>query len=228
MISTLLDAYVILKKDDYKLRALKAIDFLLNNCFDKCMYHYYDNEKHLPGLLTDQVYFIKALLDAFEITQDRKYLEYAERIAKWMIENLKDEKGFFDKPDIKDVGNLAIRNKQITENAVAAECFLRLAFFTGNEEYRKISEETLTAFSFSYTDYGIHAAPFAIALEKFLNGVEIKAPKIDIEKLQKWPEPRKMLLQTNESGIFTCARGICLRFKDYEDFAIKFEKAQTH
>ncbi len=221
MISALLEASVILDNNEYKKIALKTIDFLLDNCFDKCMYHYFDGENHLPGLLSDQIYFIRALLDAFEITQDRKYVELAEKIAVWCLSNLKYGKGFFDR--VKgDVGNLAISNKPITENSMAADCFLRLAFFTGNEEYRKIAEEVLSAFSFSHVDYGIHAAPFALALEKFLNSVEIKAPENEIKQLLKWPEPRKMLMQTSEKGIFTCARGLCQKFGNYEDFVKNF------
>ncbi len=228
MISAFLEASAVLGSDDYKDRALRAIDFLLDKCMDKCAYHYYDGEKHLPGLLSDQVYFIRALLDAFEITQDRKYVGRAEKIAHWMLDNLKDKKGFFDMPEGNEMGSLTMRNKQIPENAIAAECFVRLAFFAGNEEYRKIAEETLTAFSFSHVDYGIHAAPFAIALEKFLHGIEIKAPESEIEKLRKWPEPRKMLMQTNEKGVFTCARGVCQRFSNYEDFAKNFSMNVTN
>ncbi len=227
MISALLEASIILINDGYKKRALKAIDFLIKNCFDKCAYHYFDGSKHLPGLLSDQVHFIKALLDAFEITQDRKYVEYAEKVANWVLENLKDEKGFFDTTE-KGVGNLAIKSKPITENAMASECFLRLAFFTGKENYRKIAEETLITFSFSYTDYGVHAAYFAIALEKLLNGIEIKAQQAEIKKLLKWPEPRKMLMQVSESGIFTCAGGVCQRFSDYEDFTKNFTAEITN
>ena len=221
MISALLDASIIIDNTDYRDRALKAIDFLIDNLFDKCMYHYFDGEKHLPGLLSDQVYFMRALLDAFEATQDKRYIEYAEKIATWCLENLKDDKGFFDKPG-KGIGNLAISNKPITENAVAAECFLRLSFFTGNEDYRKVAEETLAAFSFAYTNHGIHAAAFALALDKFLNFIEINASENDIKKLQKWPEPRKMLLQTSEKGIFTCSRGVCQKFSNYEEFIKKF------
>jgi len=225
MISALLGASVL--NDDYRKRALKAIDFLLEHSFDKCVYHYFDGKKQLPGLLTDQVYFMKSLLDAFEVTQDKKYVGYAEKIAKWLLENLKDEKGFFDTAS-RGIGNLKIRNKPITENAIAAECFLRLAFFTGNEEYRKIAEETLVAFSFSFTDHAIHAAQFAIALDKFLNSIEIKAPSSEMTKLLKWNEPRKMLLQTSESGVSVCTRGACQRFADYEDFIRNFENPQTH
>ncbi|MDA2915015.1 hypothetical protein MYX77_13870, partial [Acidobacteriia bacterium AH_259_A11_L15] len=52
------------------------------------------------GMLDDQVFMAAALLDAFELTGDRRYFEHAERAMKLALEKFWDADGggFFDRP----------------------------------------------------------------------------------------------------------------------------------
>ncbi|MBC7130652.1 thioredoxin domain-containing protein [Candidatus Bathyarchaeota archaeon] len=140
------------------------------------MYHYYsDGKRHLPGLLTDQAHMIKCLIDAYQSTFDRKFLNYAETIAKFMIKKLWDDTGgFYDRPkDTETLGALKTLYKPIDENSVAADALLRLYYLTGNERYLEISKRTLEHFSSSYQMYGIMAASYGSAIELYLNPVQI-------------------------------------------------------
>src|SRR6185295_5615140 len=62
-----LEAAAILSRADCKERAFGALEFLWNRCrgTENGMYHYYDGEPQLPGLLSDQTYVGLALVRAY-------------------------------------------------------------------------------------------------------------------------------------------------------------------
>lgn len=237
MASAFLEAHLILGNEDCREFAIKTVEFLLQNCYDKGMAHYYGGS--ISGLATDNIYFLKALLDLYQVTADKKYLGYAEAIAEFLIENLKEKGGgFFDRiKNDDDVGHLRMRNKSLSENAVAAECFLALPVFTGNESYKKTAEEVLEDFSGDYKRYSIHAAGYAAAIEKFIDPIEIVVVNLKNELLKclKYPDTRKIAVFLDlekdkllaekkgfsEAGIYVCHKMTCNRFGNAEE-AIKW------
>lgn len=174
-ISTFLLSFKILNQKYYKEFALKTIDFLVKNVYDEkngVFHYFYNGQKFLLGITKDHIYLIKALLDAYGTTKNKEYLKLAEKISKFLVDNFYDKKngGFFDKfktPD--DIGYLAVPKKQIIENSVAAENFLRLFEITKKEEYMKIAEETLKAFVSEYDTYGYYGSYYAMVVENFLS-----------------------------------------------------------
>lgn len=138
MISTYVHAYKILKEDFYKNFAVKSIKFLLDKNYDKKygMFHFFDKKrKFLPGMLADNAYFIKALIDVFEITKDKVHIDTAEKLNKFVIDNFMDkDKCFFDKasnPD--DIGFLKFRDKSIIENSIIAINLVKLSKLINNK-----------------------------------------------------------------------------------------------
>jgi len=172
MISTYILAYKILKDDFYKNFAIKSIKFLIDKNYDEefGMYHFFDGKrKFLPGLLADNIYFIQALTETFEITKDKAYVNTAQKLNKFVIENfMDDDKCFFDKrsnPD--DIGFLKFRDKSIMENSVMAINLIKLSKL--NDEYLKISENILKAFHSEYEKYSVHGAIYGLAVEEYLS-----------------------------------------------------------
>ncbi|MBI2076442.1 MAG: thioredoxin domain-containing protein [Candidatus Aenigmarchaeota archaeon] len=239
MAAAFLEAYLVLDIEYCKEFALRTVEFLLQNCYDKDkgMLHYYNGKANISGLATDNIYFMRALLDCS--IYDKKYLEHAEALARFLIENLKEKGGaFFDR--IKgddDIGQLRMRNKPINDNSVAAECFLMLAVFTGDESYKKIAEEILEDFSAEYKRYGIHAAGYALAIENFIDPVEIAVAgmKDELLKMLKYFEPRKIIVFIDlekdramaekkgytEEGVYVCHKMACNKFVNADE-AIKY------
>ncbi|GAB6074504.1 thioredoxin domain-containing protein [Nautilia lithotrophica] len=81
MISALLKAGCINEK--YKYEAYKTLDTLLEKMYvnDKLYHSYNQNEKaKTPALLEDYAYFINALIDAYENSFDKKYLNIAKNL----------------------------------------------------------------------------------------------------------------------------------------------------
>jgi len=175
MISTYIYAYKILKDDIYRSFAVKSIKFLLDKNYEERfgMFHFFDNKrKFLPGMLADNVYFIKALIDVYEITKDKVYINTTEKLNKFVIDNFmdKNDKCFFDKvnnPD--DIGFLKFRDKLLIENSIVAINLIRLSKINNNKEYLKIAENILKAFYSEYEKYGVHGAIYGLAVEVFID-----------------------------------------------------------
>jgi uncharacterized protein YyaL (SSP411 family) len=126
----------------------------------------------LEGSLDDQVFAAAALLDAYEVTLDRRYFDIAERAMKLTIERFGDSEGggFFDRAkDAAPMGGLDVRRKPIQDsptpaaNSIAAIVLDRLYSFTGEKLYRDWAEKTLEAFVGLVPQLGLFAANYGLA-----------------------------------------------------------------
>jgi uncharacterized protein YyaL (SSP411 family) len=174
--SAYLEASWTLDRPQLRDAALQALDFAWQNCLDTAtgaavMCRYYDGSPHVPGLLGDQAYMARALLDAHEVTGDSTYLDRAEDLARLLIDRFADKDGgFFDVWDETDnLGRLAERHKSLQDNAVCAEVFIRLHHLTRNEEHRQVAQATQEAFASSYHTLGHFAAAYARQVDLLLN-----------------------------------------------------------
>jgi uncharacterized protein YyaL (SSP411 family) len=123
----------VLGEERWREQALHTLDFIVNELFDERhgVYHYWDGNYHLPGMLSDQAYVLRALVDALQYTGEGRFLAPARKLADLTIENLQSPSGgFYDTPhDPSAYGGLRRRNRSILENAVMAEALLRLSRF---------------------------------------------------------------------------------------------------
>jgi hypothetical protein len=84
MITALVAASCATGSKEYLKQAEKATGFMIRNLYseDKGIYRYYrDGDRHLPGLLADNVLFGSALIDLYNATGNRKYIETAQNMA---------------------------------------------------------------------------------------------------------------------------------------------------
>ena len=174
MISAYIHAYKNLRSRELLDFALKSIEFQIKNLYSKNygMPHYFDGKANGSGLLSDNIYFMNALLDAFEAAGDKKYLEIAEEISFFIIKKLYDSKngGFFDRiKKENDIGMLNVRIKNFLENSFCAIGYLKLHKAAKKEEYKKIAEDALKHCGNSYLDYGYFSAVYAGALSLFFD-----------------------------------------------------------
>lgn len=196
MTSAYLLASVVLENPSLQKFALRTIGLLLNKSFDsrKGICHYYSGGKgYLSGLLTDQASMMRCLIDAYQWTADTKSLDYAENIAKFMLNNLWNVKGcFYDRPiKAEALGALKTLDEPIEENSLAADAFLRLHCLTGNKTYLKTARKTLEHFASGNQRYGILAASYGLAIESYLRPMQIH-----IIGSKKDPVTRKFLKES--------------------------------
>ena len=120
------------------------------------------------GLLTDQIAFMNAGLDLFEVTGNDDYRMCATEAASFVFDNLEDTEngGFYDlPPQTNAIGELARPKKDMTENAEAALALLRLSALNEAAEVRQAAERALRLFAGEYARYGYHAAAYARAVD---------------------------------------------------------------
>jgi hypothetical protein len=117
---------------------------------DGMLLHVYkDGQAKLLGYLDDYANMAAGLLDLYEATLERVYLEDAGRLAATMVREFWDEEsgGFFYTG--KSHEELISRTKPAFDgsvpsgNAVAAQVLLRLYYYEGNEDYLKKAEKVL-------------------------------------------------------------------------------------
>jgi len=167
--SALFKAASVLSEPRHAERAEGVLDFLLAELFDPArgMYHYWDGGYHLPGLLGDQAYMLRALCDAVQHSGRNAYLEPARKIADAAIEQLASPGGgFFDTAyDPSARGGLKRRDRSILENSVMAESLLRLAALTRDADYADTAREALASFASDWKRHGHFTAGYARAVD---------------------------------------------------------------
>ena len=134
--------------------------------------HYVDGRAGVRGLLTDQVYAARALLDLHDATANPTWSMMAEELMRTAARTLWDERlgGFFDRPatGADAVGMLADPLKPLAANCVAATVLARLARLTGDVDLQQRALDTLRGQTTGYREQGLFGAPYVLAvLEMF-------------------------------------------------------------
>jgi uncharacterized protein YyaL (SSP411 family) len=178
MISAYLQASVVLEEPAHQEFALRTVNLLLETSFtpNKGMHHYQVKGKsYLPGLLTDQVHMAKCLVDSYQVTSDKKFLDLAESLVNIMLSKLwSDTGGFNDKPaETSAFGALKTMDKPLDDNSVAADVFLRLHHLTGKKKYLEAARKTLEYFAPNIQRYGIIASVYGLAVEQYRHPTQV-------------------------------------------------------
>ena len=188
---------------------------------DGLLYHFIENapdaQPQVRGLLADQAAYLRALLDAHEYAGSARFLERARALVKPLRERFgAADGGFYDHAAMEEgLGNLPIRDRPLPDNALLAECFLRLHAIDSNDEYRTIAEDTLRVYAKTFERAGLFAAPFARALRRYLSPlayVNIVGAAADTAELREaahaLPDPL-LVVHTIEQSDGTPAAYLC-------------------
>jgi uncharacterized protein len=139
---------------------------------DGLLYHYVvpGEAPQIRGLLTDQVAYVRALLDAHEASGETRFLDRAiAHTARTIAAFGAPDGGFYDRTATEaPLGALEVPDRPIADNSVFADALLRLAALTGSPEYRATAESVLALYARTYAAAGSFAAPYATALARYL------------------------------------------------------------
>jgi len=153
--------------------ALKTIDRILSESMcDGRMCHYTDDRARLFGMLSDQVYFAQALVDAYQTSGLRRYLANAEELANFMAAQLQDvvDGGFYLQTfDSRARGELLERHKPFDENVAAIRLLTQLHHLTGCYTYRELAKRTLRAIAYPKIAESVIGAGYAVVLDLFMS-----------------------------------------------------------
>jgi uncharacterized protein YyaL (SSP411 family) len=142
-----------------------------------------DTVAHTPGgvtgLLDDQVQVAAAALDAYEMTGERTWLEWAERLMDRVWADYWDNEGggLFDtaRGRTDEAGLLPARAKPMQDtptpspNGVAGIVTARLHELTGVTRWRERGAALLAAFAGRAAELGLYAATYLLAVDWQVN-----------------------------------------------------------
>lgn len=155
MLRSFAEAARFLRRPDYLQVARRNAEFLLRELMldGRLLRTWKDGKAHLKGYLEDSLFLAAGLLALYEADFDPRWFREARRIVDQAIGLFADEPngGFFDTGS--DHETLLSRPKDLMDNAtpagnsVAAEVLLRLAAWTGEQEYRQRADAYLGSLS---------------------------------------------------------------------------------
>lgn len=181
MISAYLEGYKVLGREDLRAFALKSLEFLLAHLRSsgRSLHHAFsDGRAHVPGFLNDYVWVAEALLQAFQVTGETRYLAAARELMDTALRTFWDAGGggFFDlRPEPAALGPLQRPSKSFEDtdlpsaNAIAARVLDQLAYLTNVPLYRERAEQLLRAFAGTAPNYGRFVAGYALAVDLHLH-----------------------------------------------------------
>lgn len=122
------------------------------------------------GLLTDQVAYMRALLDVHEATGEARLLDRARALTDTIALRFgAPDGGFYDHARREHViGRLDLADRPLIDNGTMAENLLRLSVMTGEDSYRQSAERILTLYAATYENAGSFASTYARALRRYL------------------------------------------------------------
>lgn len=215
LISSLLNAYKILRDTEIRDLAIKSLDKIM-------LLHYKNGElSHIEGvdaLLEDYVHIIDALISAYEITGFTSYISLAEELMNVCVDRLWDSEkgGFFDSAD----SLLDIRIKGIEDmphpssNSIAVILLLKLYHITGNEKYRAYADSSLTYFYVNANELGIHSAHYFSALDASFNMLKLTMQTLPESELAKsalsvYHPFKSVLFEDDNRRVIPCIGNSC-------------------
>jgi hypothetical protein len=143
IVRALAEAGRALGRADYIAAAVGNVEFVLGAMREngRLLRSWKDGQARIKGYLEDYANVAAALLDVYEATFDRRWLDAARRLADDMLGLFWDDglDGFYDTG--RDGEALIVRPRNLFDNAVpcgssvAAETLLRLRVFTGEDRY---------------------------------------------------------------------------------------------
>ena len=171
----LLRAAPVLQRPELTAHAVELLDYLWEHGRREGVMAHYLTTAGEPGpgapLLVDQATMAAALLDAYEVTAERRWLESAQALAGWVVVNLRAADGRLHdrlaEPGAS-AGLLARPLPVLAEDALMCEVLLRLEAFTGDASWRDRARDILTAWATHYEESGVAAAPYGQALLRYL------------------------------------------------------------
>ncbi|HSB45574.1 MAG TPA: thioredoxin domain-containing protein [Nitrospira sp.] len=178
MVSAFLDAAVTLGVPAYRAAGEQALTYLLDYAVvnGRVCRTVVGCKGRLNGYLDDAAWLAMALLDAFEATSHRWYLDQARAVTESLLTHFGDKTAggcFFTSHDHE---RLIQRMKSGTDsavpsgNAVAASALLRLFSFTGERRYYENADQILKVFQSVMEGNPYSASAMLCSVDWFLSG----------------------------------------------------------
>lgn len=194
---------------------LKSLDRILRERFIKgVLFH----SEGVAAVLDDYIYLIDALVAAYEVTGEKRYISQADELMERCREKFEDkgQGGLFD-TESEVLGTRLKRIEDIphpSANSVAAMLMLKLFSMTGKESYSRAAEETLKLFSGAAQGMGIHAGSYFCALDAYFHLLKLSveaSPKSELAvATRSFAGPYTAIIYGAEKDrVIPCVKDVC-------------------
>jgi uncharacterized protein len=228
LITAFLKAYRVLKEEYLKDFSLKSLQRIMKSNFKN------DELFHTEGvkaLLDDYIYFIDALIAAYEVTGDAKHLHRADELMELCIEEFwdKNEDGFFDTEE--EIIGLRLKGAEDiphpSANSLGIILLLKLYHMTDKSRYQEYAEKALKTFSLSAQDMGIHSGYYFCALDAYFRMLKLTieaSPESELtDSALSFLVPYMSIVYGEEKGrIIPCFKNVCYEPIDRADILKDF------
>ncbi|MFC6837635.1 DUF255 domain-containing protein [Halomarina ordinaria] len=144
--------------------ARRALDHVRETLVDDGAVAHYARSEGERGLLADQARVLGALVTAGQVL-DPDYFEAARSVADWTVDRRLDDGTFTDGPQTGPA--LLSRPLRPLETTVElADALVDLSLATGEERYRTVAEDALSAFAGARHRMGVEVAGYATAASR--------------------------------------------------------------
>jgi uncharacterized protein len=175
LITAFLKAFRVLRDEDTRDFALLSLDRVIRERLIDGKLHHVEG---VEALLDDYAALIDALIEAYEVTRDRRHLDLANRLADQTIEKFWDGErgGFFDSEH--DVLGTRLRTIEDvphpSANGVTFLVLLKLSAILEKPELRALVEKGIISFADEARKMGPHAGCFFAALDAYHNMIRLE------------------------------------------------------
>ncbi len=170
MVSTQLMAASLINPQAYAPIAMTALEALWDRMWvpDVGLYHFDNGEQpQMVGFLTDVAALANALVDAYEYTGDRIFLDRAESLLVWADDNLWENGVYQDQIlNPEGLGRLRHRQQPLPDNASMARVWLRLGAILDRSEWTTRGRTLVAAFSRVAEEQGVFAAAWGVVTDR--------------------------------------------------------------
>ena len=231
MIAAMSTLYRISKNEKYLKTARNAQQFLEQNlCNDLQLYtSFRDGKRSDKAFLDDYAYYVSALIELYNSTLDRDYLNKAELFCSEAVKRFTAENGGFFLCQ-SDNSELFMNPKEVYDgaipsgNSVMAYNFVRLYQLTEDDKYRGLAEKQIAFLSEQAADYPAGHSLFLLAKLMYENPPEhvtiVQDGKTDLSEIRmKLPlfanisivnESEKYPLLNKKTTYYVCRGHMCL------------------
>jgi uncharacterized protein YyaL (SSP411 family) len=153
------------------LQVLDGIDAAFLDARGVCRHFRRPGEQpELPGLLTDQAAYLRALLDAHEWSGEARFYERAAALADAIEAAFVQSDGAYadHANGAEAVAMIRFLDRPLPDNALVADSLLRLAAMSADAAWHARAERILRALTERYAAQKYFAAPYALAVERYL------------------------------------------------------------
>lgn len=142
MISGLCNAYSAFSDERFLNLALKNADFLTKNMLSKngnLKRIYKDGKVTISAFLDDYTLLAKALLDLYQVTFDKKWLDYSAKITEYTFNNFEDKETKFYHYTHSEDNELSAKTMELQDNVIPASnsVMANLLFDLGHILYKE-------------------------------------------------------------------------------------------